>query len=492
MTQAQKRIAMIGVLLTLILAVLDQNIVATASWSIVRELDPVHGLERLPWLVTAYSLAATAALPLYGKLCDVYGAKHVYLGAVGLFLAGSALCALAQDMGQLIAFRAVQGLGGGGLMSVTMIVAAHLTPPQQRASAGGAGGLIAGLGLVAGPLLGGVFTDHATWRWIFYLNLPVGLFVLVSAAIAIRLGDGGLRHRIDYPGAALIAMAACLLLLIVEWGGKIYAWDSATIVALTGLDVVLFAAFAWRQLTAAEPILPLSMFRHPTLRIALPLQLLTGLGMAGGIFYTVIYLQVVAGVKATDSGLYLIPMAIGMVVSGTISGVLIGRGRDTKPFLIAGMACVTAAMVLLSRLETATSAWTLRFDLFVMGVGFGMVLGIVVMLVQNSAPRSQLGVATTSIRFVQVLGSALGTATFGILLNRTTESHLPPGTRAGSLARAVPPEARERVVGALLSGVHVVFLSAAGVMAVAVLLAVFLRTSPALPADPPAPQRVGV
>ena len=492
MTEAQKRIAMVGVLLTLILAVLDQNIVSTASWSIVRELDPVHGLERLPWLITAYSLAATAALPLYGKLCDVHGAKHVYLAAVSLFLAGSALCGVAQDMGQLIAFRALQGLGGGGLMSVTMVVAAHIFPPQKRASAGGAGGLIAGLGLVAGPLLGGVFTDQVTWRWIFYLNLPVGLFVLVSAAAVIRLGDGGLRHRIDYLGAGLVATAACLLLLIVEWGGKTYAWDSAAMLSLIALDVVLFAAFAWRQLTAAEPILPFSMFRDPTLRIALPLQLLTGLGMAGGIFYTVVYLQAAVGVKATDSGLYLIPMAIGMVLSGTISGVLIGRGRGTKPFLLAGMACVTAAMVLLSRLETTTSAWTLRFDLFVMGVGFGMVLGVVVMLVQNSAPPSQLGVATTSIRFAQVLGSALGAAVFGILLSRATAAHLPPGFRAGSLAGALRPEVREQAVGALVSGVHVVFLSAAGVMAAALVLAMFLKTSPALPADPPAPHRVRV
>ncbi|MEU0569342.1 MDR family MFS transporter [Nonomuraea sp. NPDC005983] len=492
MTGQQKRVAMVGVLLTLILAVLDQNIVSTASWSIVGELDPAHGLERLPWLVTAYSLAATAALPLYGKLCDVYGAKRIYLGAVAVFLAGSALCGLAQDMGQLIAFRAVQGLGGGGLMSVTLVVAAHLTPADKRASAGVAGGLLAGLGMVAGPLIGGLFTDHLSWRWIFFINLPVGLFVLVSAAAAIRLRDGGLRHRIDYPGAALVAAAACLLLLVVEWGGRTYAWNSPAMLALIALDVALFAAFGWRQLAAAEPILPLSMFRDRTLGIALPLQLLTGFGMAGGLLYTVVYLQAAMGVQATDSGLYLIPMAAGMVLSGTVSGVLIAKGRATKPFLVAGTACVTASMALLSLLRTDTSPWTLRFDLLLMGVGLGMVLGIVVMLVQNSAAPSQLGVATTAIRFTQVLGSALGTAVFGIVLNRATESRLPSGLDARSLSAALPPQTRARVVQALVDGVDVVFVSAAGVMAAALVLAALLRTSRPAAAEPPPPVRAGV
>jgi EmrB/QacA subfamily drug resistance transporter len=491
MNSRRKTIAVIGLTLTLVLAVLDQNIVSTASWAIVRDLDPAHGLERLPWLVTAYSLAATAALPLYGKLCDVHGARRVYLAAVGLFLAGSVLCGLAQDMGQLIAFRAVQGLGGGGLMSVTLIVMAHLTPAEKRSSAaGGAGGLIAGLGLVAGPLLGGVFTDHVTWRWIFYVNVPFGLFVLVSAAIVIRLDDGGLRHRVDYAGAGLVAAAAGLLLLVVEWGGKTYAWDSATMLSLIALDAVLFALFAWRQLAAPEPILPFSMFRDPTLKIALPLQLLTGLGMAGGLFYTVVYLQAAAGVRATDAGLYLIPMAFGMIASGTASGLLIGRGRPTKPFLVTGMAFVTISMLLLSLLRAGTSPWTLRLDLLLMGTGFGMVLGIVIMLVQNSAPREQLGVATTAIRFAQVLGSALGTVAFGIVLSRATESRLPSGTGTGDLSRAasLPPGVRERLVDALVSGIDVVFLSAAGVMALALVLAVFLRTRAPRRTDPPAPQ----
>ncbi|MEU7893026.1 MFS transporter [Nonomuraea sp. NPDC049152] len=443
MSEARKGWAMVGVLITLIMAVLDQNIVSTASWAIVSDLEPAHGLERLPWLVTSYALAATAALPLYGKLCDVYGAKRVYLAAIALFLLGSALCGLAQDMPQLIASRAIQGLGGGGLMSVTLVVVAHLTPPGQRATAGGgAGGLLAGLGLVAGPLLGGVFTDQVSWRWIFLINLPFGLLVLVSAAISLDLGDGGRHRRIDYLGAALVAATASLFLLIVEHD----------LTDLIVVDVALLAAFLWRQATAPEPILPMSMFRDPVLRVALPLQLLTGLGMTGGLFYTIVYLQAVAGVDAASSGLYLLPMAAGMVVSGVVSGLVIGRGRSSKPFLLAGTAMVTAAMVLLGQLAVDTSPWTLGLDLLLFGLGLGQILGIVIFLVQNAVPASELGVATTAIRFAQILGSAFGSAIFGVILTRVAAAD------------------------SLIAGIDVVFLSGAGVMALALALTALLRT----------------
>lgn len=455
MSDSQKRLAMVGILLTLILAILDQNIVTTASLAIARDLAPVRGLELMPWLITVYALAATAALPLYGKLCDVYGAKRVYLGAVALFLLGSTLCGLAQDMGQLIACRALQGLGGGGLMSVTLVVAAHLMPADRRGNAGGIGGLMAGLGLVAGPLLGGLFTDQLSWRWIFFVNLPIGLFVLVSAFLAITLDDGGLRRRIDYPGAALVAAAAVVLLLVVEWGGRTYAWDSATILGMIALDVALFAALVWRQVRAAEPILPRELFRNPTLRVALPLQLLTGLGMAGSILYTIVYLQTVLGVAPTQSGLYLIPMAAGMVASGTASGLLINKGARSKPFLLAGLGFVAVALMLLAFLGEHAATLTLSFDLFVLGLGFGQVLGIVVLMAQNAVAVPELGAATTAIRFTQTLGMALGTAIFGVVLNRVVGA--------------------DRAPEAFAAGTQAVFLSAAGVTVLALGLAVLLR-----------------
>ncbi|MCT9934422.1 MFS transporter [Planotetraspora sp. A-T 1434] len=483
MTDTQKKLAAVGCLLTLILAILDQNIVSTASVAIVRDLDPATGLARLPWLISVYALAATAALPLYGKLCDIHGAKRVYLGAVALFLAGSTLCGLAQDMAQLIAFRAVQGLGGGGLMSVTLVVYAHLTPTEKRASAGGIGGLMAGLGMVVGPLIGGLFTDHLSWRWIFYVNLPIGLFVIFTGATALRLADGGLRHRIDYPGAALVAAAASVLLLLTEWGGTKYAWDSAAILTLAAAGAVLVAAFVWRQLTAAEPILPLGLFRNATLRIALPLQLLSGFGMIGSIVYTVVYLQVVRGVPATDSGLYLLPMAAGMTVSGLVSGTLIARGRPAKTLLLIGMGLATLAMALLATLAADTSRLILGLDLFLLGAGFGMVLGIVIMMAQNAVPVSQLGVATTSIRFAQTLGSAFGTAVFGVVLTRVVSAKLGGGSIGVGALRSLPEGVRRRAVDALVSGIDTVFLAAAGVMLVSLVLATLLKADREQPTE---------
>ncbi|WP_084958360.1 MFS transporter [Thermoactinospora rubra] len=415
MTDKQRLLAGIGVAITLILAVLDQNIVTTASWPIVRDLDPAHGLERLPWLVTAYALAATAVLPLYGKLCDIHGAKRVYLAAVGVFALGSALCGLAQDMTQLIAFRALQGLGGGGLMSVTMVVAAHLSPPGKRGSAGAAGGLIAGVGMVAGPLVGGLFTETLSWRWIFLINLPLSLAVLATCLV-LRLNDGRREHRVDYAGAALLAAAGCLLVLVAEWGGRTHPWTSPLILGMIAAGLALSAAFARRQLTAAEPILPPDLLRNPVLRIALPVQLLLGFGLAGGIFYMVVYLQVAQHVTPTASSLYLLPAAIGMVASGA----LLSQRRSS---LVTGLATITLALTLFGFLRADTPAWLVLAGLGLLGLGFGQALGPVMFLVMDGVPVHQLGTATTAVRFVQILGTAVGSAIFGVLLNRVAAAH---------------------------------------------------------------------
>jgi EmrB/QacA subfamily drug resistance transporter len=475
MTDTQKRLVALGCLLTLVLAILDQNIVSTASVAIVRDLDPVDGIARLPWLISAYALAATAALPLYGKLCDVHGAKGVYLGAVALFLTGSALCGLAQNMAELIAFRALQGLGGGGLMSVTMVVMAHLSPPEKRGSAGGLGGLVAGLGMVVGPVIGGLFTDHLSWRWIFYVNLPIGLLVLYTVATALRLADGGLPHRIDYPGAALVAAAASVLLLITDLGGRRYAWDSATVIGLIIADLGLLAAFIRRQLTAPEPILPREMFRDPTLRVALPLQFLAGVGMIGSIVYVIVYLQLVRGVAATESGLSLLPMAIGMSVSGLISGRLIARGRPVKPFLVAGLLIATIATASLATLGAGTTHGILWLELFLLGGGFGMVLGIVVITAQNAVPISLLGVATTTVRFAQTLGSALGTAIFGVVLTRVVSGRLAGLPVESADIGSVTGALRTRAIDALVAGIDTVFLASAAVMLLTLALSFALR-----------------
>jgi EmrB/QacA subfamily drug resistance transporter len=491
MSEGQKRLALIGCLITILLAILDQNIVSTASVVIVRDLDPVDGLARLPWLITVYALAATAALPLYGKLCDVYGAKYVYLGAIATFLAGSALCGAAQSMTWLIGCRAVQGLGGGGLMSVTMVVMAHLAPPEERAEKGGMGGIVAGLGLVIGPLIGGLFADHLGWRWIFYVNLPFGLFVLLTGAKALRLGDGGERHRIDYLGALLIGAASIALLLICQWGGRDHAWGSPTILGLVAAAVLLIAGLVARQLTAAEPILPRGLFRNVTTRLALPLQFLSGFGGFGGpIVYTMIYLQSARGVTAANAGLYLIPMALGMTVSGLVAGRLAARGAGIKGFLVAGTAISALAIGLLALLRPGTTTAELCAILFLLGTGLGQVVGLVIMIVQNAVPVTLLGAATTAIRFAQTLGSAFGTAVLGVILTRVVSAAHVTTTDATTLA-ALPPGERHRVVDALVSGVDVVFAAASGVMLVAVVLTALLKVRQARQAAPEAAVAIG-
>jgi EmrB/QacA subfamily drug resistance transporter len=474
MTETHRKLALLGCLSTIVLAVLDQNIVSAATVPIVRDLDPVHGLSRLPWLVTAYALAATAVLPLYGKLCDVVGAKRVYLAAVAVFLAGSALCGLAQDMPQLIAFRALQGVGGGGLMSVTMVVLAQLSTPDRRAGAGGLGGIVAGIGMVVGPLAGGLLADHAGWRWIFYVNLPLGVLILATAVTVLRLPRYGQRHRIDFLGAGLAAATAVALLLVTQWGGRDYAWTSPTILALGGGSVALLALFVWRELTAAEPILPLSLFANRTLRVALPVQLLAGAALLGSVVYVVVYLQVARGVAATDAGLYLIPMAVGMTAAGTVSKRLIARSWPLRTFLISGTAIVAAAIGLLGLLRVDTPWWVLGGELFLLGAGLGQLIGLLIVLAQNAVPPWQLGVATTAVRFAQTLGGAFGAAVFGTVLTRALAARFPAGSVDMARIRTLGPDG----VPAFVSAIDTVFRSASTVMVVAFVLTLLLREPP--------------
>ncbi|MFJ9842150.1 MFS transporter [Kitasatospora sp. NPDC101155] len=477
MTEAQRSLGMLLCLVTIVLAVLDSNIVSAATVPIVRDLDPVHGVDRLPWLVSAFALAATALLPLYGRLCDVYGAKRVLLGALGTFLLGSALCGAAQSMGQLIAFRAVQGIGGGGLMSVTMVVMAHLQDPAERGSGkGGAmGGIVAGLGMAVGPLVGALFTDHLSWRWIFYVNLPLGLLVVAGVALVVKLPQTVRRRGLDFLGATLAAAFATGLLLVTEWGGKDYAWTSPEILGLSAATLAALALFLWRQATAAEPVLPLSLFRIPVVRIGFAVQGLVGMGMMGSIVYVMIYLQLARGIAPTTASLYLMPMAAGMTGVGLLATRLIARGHAPRTFLAAGAVCGTLALVLLGFSGPDTPLWAVGAELALLGAGFGQLIGQLVTLVQDSAPRHQLGVATTGIRFFQTLGGALGAAFFGSLLARVFEAG-EPGRPLGAV-RVLTGAAREHAVRSFADAVDVVFLSAGGVMALVLLLALRLRAT---------------
>ncbi|MDX6361934.1 MAG: hypothetical protein QOC85_937 [Streptomyces sp.] len=474
MTEGQRRIGFVVCLVTIVLAILDTQIVSAATVPIVRDLDPEHGIDKIPWLVSAFALASAAMLPLYGKLCDVFGPKQVFTGAIATFLLGSALCGAAQSMGQLIAARAVQGLGGGGLMSVTMVVIAHLTDPGEKSSGKGSniGGVVAGGGMAIGPWIGGLLADHASWRWIFYVNLPIGIAVLAASAFALKIPGQHVRRPIDYAGAGLAAAFSCALLLVTDWGGKQYAWSSPVVLGLILTAAATLVLFLRRQRRAPEPVLPLSLFKVPEMRLGFAIQGLMGAAMMCAIYYVLVYLQVARGVPSSSAGLYLLPMAAGMTAVGLLSGRLTERGWSARTFTISGTATTLLAFVLLATTGPDTSLWLIRAELLLVGAGLGQLMGQLILLVQDAAPRHQLGVATTSIRFFQTLGSALGTAAFGTVLARLYAAD-GPGGDISALTRLTGP-ARADGVQAFVSAMDVVFWAAAGLMAVGTLLALRL------------------
>ncbi|MEV5878760.1 MFS transporter [Streptomyces sp. NPDC052101] len=481
MTETQRKIGFFVCLATIVLAVLDMQIVSAATVPIVKDLDPEHGIDKIPWLVSAFALASAAMLPLYGRLCDTLGAKPVFLGALGTFLAGSALCGAAQSIGWLIASRAVQGIGAGGLMSVTMVVIAQLKEPGDTRNKGaGTGGIVAGAGMAAGPWLGGFLADHASWRWAFYVNLPLGIAALATAVVVLKLPRNTTSRAIDFPGAALAAAFSTTLLLVTEWGGKQYAWTSPQILGLTLACAAAFALFLRRQFTTAEPILPPALFRVPELRLGFAIQALMGVAMTGAMYYVLIYLQLVRGIASSSAGLFLIPMAAGMTVVGFATGRLSDRGWSERTFVISGSALSSAAFLLLATTGTHSPLWHVCAALLVIGLGFGQFLGQLIQLVQRRAPRHQLGVATTAVRFFQTLGGALGATVFGTLLNRLYDG---PGD-IGALAALRGP-ARTEGMTAYVSALDSVFLCGAGVMALSLLLALRLpKVRPAVEAEP--------
>lgn len=474
MTPTQKKIGLFACLATIVLAVLDMNIVSAATVPIVRELDPVHGVDRVAWLVTAFALASTAALPLYGKLCDTLGAKPMFLGAVGTFMFGSILCGFATDLTQLIVFRAVQGVGGGGLMSVTMVVIAKIFEGDDGARRGGnMGGLVGGLGMGVGPVIGGLFADAGQWRWIFWINIPLGIAVLVVGVIVLRLRHTRIAHRIDFLGAGLAAAFTTGALLTAEWGGVEFAWTSPVILGMATVSAVALGLFLWRQATAAEPLLPLTLFRIPTVRLAFAIQGLTGVAMMATMVYLMVYLQVARGIEATSAGLFVLPMAIGLFVSGSLSGRLTARGWTVRQFLMAGTTLGAAGLALLALSGPDTSLWFIRAAMFVFGLGMGQLLGQLIIAAQQAAPRQQLGVATTGVRLFQNLGGAFGAAIFGTVLNRVFAAAQPGLTPSG--IGDLDPAARRAAIESFTSSVDLVFAAGAVFMLLALALATRLR-----------------
>ncbi|WP_017592379.1 MDR family MFS transporter [Nocardiopsis potens] len=482
----------LSVMLTMLLGALDQTIVSTALPTIVGELN---GLEHLSWVVTAYMLAATVGMPIYGKAGDLFGRKRVFLFAIGVFLAGSVLCGMAQDMTQLILFRALQGIGGGGLMISAQAIIADVVPARERGRYMGMMGGVFGLASIAGPLLGGFFTDHLDWRWIFYINLPLGAVALATAALVLRLPrPSGPRPRLDYAGTVLLAAASTCIVLFTSWGGGEYAWTSPVVIGL-GAGSVLFAAlFVLAERRAEEPIIPLSLFRDRDFVLTALIGVTVGIAMFSTVSYLPTFLQMVNGASATESGLMMLPMVAGMLAATITSGRLISRTGRYKVWPVAAMPTIAAGLVLLSRMDAGTSYLYNAAGMLVLGLGVGMVMQNLVLIVQNSAPRRHLGTATSANNYFRQIGASFGIAVFGsVFVGRLNEqmAAAPPGgglevqggeAGIGSLTpemlQALPAPVREFVVNAFAEALPPVFLYALPLLAVGFVLTLLLKERP--------------
>ena len=475
-----------GLLLAMLLASLDQTIVSTALPTIVGDLG---GLDQLSWVVTAYLLGATVSMPLWGRISDLYGRKSLFQAAILFFLAGSALSGAAQSLGELIGFRALQGLGAGGLMTLAMAIVGEIISPRERGRYQGYIQMVFVLASVAGPLLGGVFVDHLSWRWVFYLNVPIGALAFGVITAALQLPVRRTRAPIDYLGGALLAAGLTSLLLVTTWGGQRYAWTSAEILGLGAAAVALLAAFIVQERRAAEPILPLRLFRDPVFDIVAAVLFLTTLAFFAAIVFMPVFLQVVTGASATDSGLLLLPLLLAVTTSTALSGRVISKTGRYKVFPVTGLALMALGLLLLSGMDESTSQASASMRLIVFGAGFGMVSQVLIIAIHNAVDRRDLGITTASANLFRSLGGSVGVAVFGAIF----ASRLDTGVDAGSLQarpetlHAMSATAQQGVAEAVAHALQTVFLAAAPVAALALLVVLFLREVP-LRGQKPAPR----
>jgi EmrB/QacA subfamily drug resistance transporter len=474
-----------GLMLVMLLASLDQTIVSTALPTIVGELG---GLEHLSWVVTAYLLAVTVVTPLYGKLGDLYGRKRVLQGALALFLVGSALCGLAQGMSELIAFRAIQGLGGGGLMVSAQAAIGDVVPPRERGKWTGLFGAVFGVSSVAGPLIGGFLTTHTSWRWIFYVNLPLGAVALVVLGITLPGRSQRVQRSIDYVGTVLLAVALSALVLATTLGGTSYDWGSPFIVGLGALFVVATAAFLYAEHRAREPVLPPSLFRNRVFAVTSAVGLVVGFALFGALTFLPLFQQVVRGDSPTESGLQLLPVMGGLLFTSILSGQVITRTGRYRWFPIAGTAIGVLGLLLLARLDRSTSTALAALYMLVLGMGLGMVMQVLVLAVQNSVEYEQLGVATSGATLFRSIGGSVGTAVLGaVFTNKLSDAlagSLPPGAAANlggldpSALERLPAAVRDGYLTAFTDAIDLVFLVAAAIMTVAFVLAWLIPERP--------------
>ncbi len=496
LSHRQILVVMVGVMSGMLLAALDQSIVGTALPRITSELG---GLDKLSWVVTAYLLTATAMTPLWGKISDLYGRRLIFQTAISIFLIGSALCGFSQNITELIAFRALQGMGGGGLFAIALSIIGDVIPPRERGRYGGYFGAVFGVSSVAGPLLGGFFTDGPGWRWIFYVNLPIGIAALFITTAALKMPVVRRHHKIDYLGALTIVAGVGSLLLYLDWRGKNYGWTEAGALALLGLTIALIGVFVVVESRAEEAIIPMRLFSNSTFRIGNLFGFCAGVAMFGAIIFLPLYLQAVQGYSATRSGLAMLPVVIGILSLSIGSGQLMTRTGRYKIFPIVGSALIVLSLLLMSRLAVTTPYWQLAVFMFIFGAGLGMTMQTLVTAIQNDVSYRDMGAATSSTTFFRQMGGAIGTAVFGAVLSSRLAMYLadslgsarPGGGRVDinnvQALQALKEPIRSVVLGAFAHALDDVFLIGVPFLVIAFVIALFLKEKP-LATGHPQPQ----
>lgn len=494
-THKEIMVVMTALMLALLLSALDQTIVATALPRIASDL---HGLNKLSWVATAYLLTSAISTPLYGKIGDMYGRKKIFQISIIIFLLGSALCGLSTSMNELVFFRALQGIGAGGLISLVLAIIGDVVPPRQRGRYQGYFGAVFGVASVLGPLLGGFLADANTilgvsgWRWIFYINVPIGIIALFVIATRLHLPVLRLRHKIDYTGALTLSIAAASLILVSVWAGVTYTWSSWQIISLLVVGLLFSAIFAINEYYVKEPIIPISLFKGSIFSISVIISFLSGIIMFASILYIPEYQQIVRGYSPIKSGLLTVPLVIGLFIASLISGRLITRYGRYRPYPIIGSAVLILGLWLFSNLGLSTSEYTLGFWMVVLGFGIGLFMQVPTLAVQNSVPFEKMGAATSTATFARSIGSSFGGAIFGTILISRLNFHLKallPHLKSGpinasSLAGGtaslskIPPIIQHDVLRAFVMSFHDMFIYAIPLAAACFIIAFTLKEMP--------------